>query len=246
MLGTLGVSRRDTSPRRACYLGQLPLGAPVGSQRWVRHALRLRVAESVPDRRMAARVIKELHYLQSWMARPRTKILTYLADLAGCGPGDAGCAGLVAVTLQPGQYHAARALGVHPCSVLTISRMWRASDLTPAVAPNFTPELLRRVVRGERSRGPLRSLGDEWNDRKCTGGLTAPARLLCTYADPAVGHDGAVYLAAGAVDCGAAKSGKRLFCWALDPALWPELRRYATAREDLDREKVHQPEGNAR
>jgi hypothetical protein len=94
------------------------------------------------------------------------------------------------------------------------------------------------VVRGERTRGPLRQLAQEWSARKLTGGLNAPARLLCSYADPRVGHDGAVYVAAGAVDCGTSQSGKRLFCWALDPGLDEELRRYAAARMDLERERT--------
>lgn len=235
---TTDTSRRDTTALRVRYLSQIPLGAPVGTQRWVRHALRIRVAESQADRHLAAVIIRQRHYLRSWVARPRTKILTYLADLAGCDGGDAGCAGLVAVTLQPGNYHAAKALEVHPCSVLSLSRCWRADDLGPAVAPNLSPEILRRVVRGERSRGPLRPLAEEWEARKLTGGLSAPARLLCSYADPAVGHDGAVYVAAGGVDCGPSQSGKRLFCWALDPALDDELRRYAAARRDIERERM--------
>lgn len=232
------VSRRDTTLSRVRYLAQLPLGAPVGTQRWVRHALRIRVAENRQDRHLAAIIIRQRHYLGQWVAKPKVKILTYLAELAGCESSEAGCAGLVTVTLQPGNYHAAKALEVHPCSVLSLSRCWRADDLGPAVAPNFSPELLRRVVRGERGRGPLGPLGSEWAARKMTGGLLAPARLLCTYADPSVGHDGATYAAAGAVDCGLSLSGKHLFCWALDPVLDEPLRKYAAAKRDIDRERM--------
>lgn len=68
--------------------------------------------------------------------------------------------------------------------------------------------------------GPLRSLAEEWTARKCRdGGLWAKPRLLVTYADPAVGHDGATYLAAGATACGAGTGGKLLFAWALDEDL---------------------------
>lgn len=232
------ASRRDTvAKHHVRYLNQVPLGAPIGTQRWVRHALTIRVAESSKDRHLAAVIIRERHYLTRWVARPMTKIIHYLADLAGCSPGEAGCAGLITVTLQPARYHAAIALGIQQCSTLSLSRAWRSDDLTPDIAPNFSPEFLRRVIRGERNRGPLRPMADEWAARKLTGGLHAPARLLATYADPQVGHDGAVYVAAGGIDCGLAGTGKRLFCWALDPAIADDLKNYAAARRDLDRER---------
>jgi len=63
-------------------------------------------------------------------------------------------------------------------------------------------------------------------------------RIDLTYADPSVGHDGATYTAAGAVDCGMSQSGKRLFCWELDPALDEPLRKYAAAKRDIDRERT--------
>ena len=49
-------------------------------------ALRLRVAESTKDRALVADVVKRRHYLGRWPARPRTLILSYLADLAGIAP----------------------------------------------------------------------------------------------------------------------------------------------------------------
>ncbi len=215
------ASRRDTTLAAVRYVLQLPLVAQPGARGWVHRAMRLRVVESRPDRDVAAWVVKRLHYLGRWPVPPRTLVLSYLAELDGViADAAAGAAGLVMVALLPGQYHVARALDVHPCSVLSLVRCWRADDLVPGLAPDFTPEMLRRVVRGERSRGPLRGLAAEWAARKCReGGLRAPARLLVTYADPAMGHDGALYLAAGATACGPGAGGKLLFAWALDETL---------------------------
>lgn len=223
------LSRRDTTAVKTAYLGQLALGAEVGTRRWVRHALRLRVAESRADCHLAADVVRHRHVLQAWPVPPRTKFLTYLSSLDGGDAGPAGAAGLVMVALLPNQYHARIALGLGQLEVLTLVRMWRADDLVPAVAPDLTPETLRRVVRGERGRGPLLDLRSEWCARKLDERLRAAPRLLATYADPAYGHDGATYLAAGAVDCGAAKCGKRLFAWALDDETRAQLRAYADA-----------------
>jgi len=63
----------------------------------------------------------------------------------------------------------------------------------------------------------LPSLADVWERQKCDHKLIAKPRLLISYADPAAGHDGALYLAAGATPCGAAKNGKLLFAWGLEP-----------------------------
>ncbi len=224
------LSREDTTLRKASYLAQMPLGARPGSRAWVHGALRLRVAESTKDRALVADVVKRRHYLGRWPARPRTLILSYLADLAGIAPGPAGAAGLVMIALLPGRFHVAKALDLHPCSVLSFARSWRADDLGPKVAPDLMPEIVRRVVRGERGRGPLRALAEEWTARKCRAdGLRAVPRLLCTYADPAVGHDGALYLAAGASGCGPGVGGKLLFAWALDPSLREPLAQLAQA-----------------
>ena len=229
----LDYSRQDTTHLKTKYLAQLPLGARPGARGWVHQALRLRIAESTADRALVADVVKRRHYLLRWPCPPRTLILSYLADLAGVGAGPAGAAGLVMIALLPGRFHVARALDLHPCSVLSFARSWRADDLNPKVAPDLMPEIVRRVVRGERGRGPLRTLAEEWTARKCRdGGLRAAPRLLCTYADPGVGHDGALYRAAGAAACGPGVGGKLLFAWALDPALKDPLRRLAAAVEE--------------
>jgi hypothetical protein len=195
----------------------------------VRHALRLRVAETRADCHLAAVIVRERHQLQRWPVPPRHKLLSYLSSLDGVEGGTAGAAGLVMVALLPNQYHVRLALGLSQLEVLTLARMWRADDLVPAIAPDLTPETLRRVVRGERGRGPLRDLRTEWIARRCTGGLRAAPRLLATYADPALGHDGATYLAAGAVACGAAKCGKLLFAWGLDDEVRAQLAQYGRA-----------------
>lgn len=210
------TSRRDTTLAKADYLAQLPLTAQLGRRAWVHRALRVRVAEARADRAIAADVVRRRHYLGAWPCPPRTLVLSYLADLDGCAPGPAGAAGLVMVALLPGRYHVTAALGLGQLEVLTLCRTWRADDLGPRVAPDLTPELLRRVVRGERGRGPLRPLREEWCARKLReGGLRAVPRLLATYADPAAGHDGALYRGAGATYCGRGAGGKLLFAWAL-------------------------------
>ena len=228
------LSRRDTTHVKAAYLAQLPLDARPGSRGWVHRALRLRVAESGRDRALAARIVRERHYLApAWPVRPRTLILSYVADLAGVQPGPAGCAAMVMIALVPGRYHALKALDVAPYEAPVLVRSWRADDLGPDLAPDFMPEVLRRIVKGERSRGPLRGMRDEWIARKCReGGLRAPPRLLVTYADPGVGHDGALYRAAGARFCGPGAGGKLLYGWALDPALAEPLRQLEAAAQE--------------
>lgn len=82
----------------------------------------------------------------------------------------------------------------------------------------------------------MRPLAEEWTARKCRpDGLRAAPRLLCTYADPAVGHDGALYRAAGARFCGPGVGGKLLYAWALDPALAEPLTQLAQAAADTAR-----------
>jgi hypothetical protein len=223
------ASRRDTTLQKVLYLQQLPVGAEPGRRGWIHRAMRLQVAESRAQRALVAEIVKRRHGLGCWPARPRTLILSYLATLEGVA-GPAGAGGCVLVALLPGQYHVTRALGLHQCEVLTLARMWRADDLTPSVAPDFTPEVLRRIVRGERSRGPLLGIREEWIARKCReGGLRAAPRLLATYADPAQGHDGATYRAAGALPCGPGAGGKLLFAWGLDPEIRAQLSQLSQA-----------------
>lgn len=226
------LSRRDTTREKLAYLAgaQLPLGAELGRRAWVHRAMRVRVVESRRDRDVAAAIVKRRHYLARWPVPPKTLVLSYLADLEGVEPGPAAAAGLVMVSLLPAQCHVARALEVQQYERLTLVRTWRADDLVPAVAPDFTPELLRRVVRGERGRGPLGGLVEEWSARKLrAGGLRATPRLLVTHADPALGHDGALYVAAGATFCGVASKGKLAFAWALDEVLREPLRQLGRA-----------------
>lgn len=222
------ASRVDTTLIKARYLQQLPMGAEPGRRGWVHRALRLQVAQSRAERALVADIVKRRHGLGCWPARPKTLILSYLATLDGVDAGDA--AGCVLIALLPGRYHVTQALGLHQCEVLTLARLWRADDLTPQVAPDFTPEVLRRIVRGERSRGPLQDVRAEWIARKCrAGGLRAAPRLLATYADPAQGHDGATYRAAGALPCGPGAGGKLLFAWPLDPEITPALAALSRA-----------------
>ena len=223
----IDTSRVNTTHRKVNYLAQLPLGAQPGSRAWVRQALRIRVADGRRDAAAVGQIVRKAHYLRRWPCPPRTLILSYLADLGG-----EGAAALAMVALLPSQCHAIRALDVHPCSVLTLCRNWRADDLGPATAPDLMPLILRRVVGGHMRSG-LRPLAVEWSARKCrTDGLFAVPRLLVSYADPSVGHDGGLYRGAGASFCGPGSQGRLLFAWALDPALTEPLRQLARAAEE--------------
>lgn len=210
------TSRQDTTHAQAYHLAQLPLGADLGRRSWVHRALTLRVAESRQDRAEVAEVVRHRHYLACWPAPPRTLLLSYIGSLGGDG-----AAAVVMVALLPINLAQLRAaLGLHPCSVLTLTRCWRADDLGPEVAPDLMPETLRRTVKRLRA---------DWIDRKCSVRMRAEPRLLVTWADPGVGHDGALYVGAGAVPLGAGRTGKLLFGWALDPAIREPLRAYGRA-----------------
>lgn len=261
---TADVSRRNTTLIKSQYLVQLPMltaGRSIGTRAWTHEALRVRIAESAADRGLYASIVRRFHYLGRWPVPPKTKILAYLADLDGVVPGPAGAAAMMMVALLPGNFHVLPLLKnaghpVHRCEVLTLVRSWRADDLGPEIAPDLTPEVLRRVVRGERHQphcplssghdmqmkrsvlpwlpdwcmcGPrLPGLREAWTALKCDDRLRARPRLLVSYADPSVGHDGALYRSAGAACCGLApSSGKLLFAWALDPGLRGPLMEIA-------------------
>lgn len=211
------VSRRDTTWAKATHLRALPLFDRPGTRGWVHRALTLRVAESRRDVREVSRIVLERHYLRRRATPPRTLVLSYLASLGGAGSAAAMCQ----VALLPSNLAQLLAqLGLHPCSVLTLTRCWRADDLGPEVAPDLMPEVLRRAVK---------RLAADWIERKCSDRLRAEPRLLVTYADPALGHDGGLYAGAGAVPLGVARSGKLLHGWALDPSLREPLRVYGRA-----------------
>jgi hypothetical protein len=200
----------------------------------VHRALSLRVAECPADVAMVGKIWLERHYLRRRPVPPKVKVLHVVGALAGVDSGAAGCSCAVTIALLSGtasRVHRSMcaALDLHPCNVLELARSWRADALTPDVAPDFMPFVLRRIVKGGNG---LRPLADEWNSRKLTAGLTAPARVLLTYSDGSVGHDGGLYLGAGAVCVGSTLNGKRAFAWALDAALTEPLRAWAGAVED--------------
>jgi hypothetical protein len=125
---------------------------------------------------------------------------------------------MVQVALLPANHRPlVAALGLHACEVVTLTRTWRADDLDPSVAPDLTPFVLRQVVK---------RLPADWAERKCRNLLARP-KLLTSFADPAVGHDGATYLSAGATALAPTRSGRLAFAWALDPELRLPLRQYA-------------------
>lgn len=232
-------SRRDTTHRKASFMrdGQLTIldEFKPGSRSWVRQSMSLRIAESTKDRSLAARIIRERHYLAQWPVPPNTKMMSYLVSMRGLQSMES--AGLVTIALLAGNCHAVTALResgleIHPCSVLTLVRMYRCDDMNHITAPDFTPEMLRRVVKGSphpkscpahqsQQNGPCNcsptvSLMEEWCRRKLNEKLYAIPRVLMTYADPANGHDGYTYASAGATFCGPGKNGKWCYLWALD------------------------------
>jgi hypothetical protein len=197
----------------------------------VHRRLALRVAEGRSDISMINRVWMERHYLRRRPVPPRVKVLHIIGDVAGVDPGAAGCACAVTIALLSGtasrvQRSLCAALGLHPCNVLELARSWRSDLLTPEIAPDLMPFALRRIVKGGNG---LKPLAEEWNSRRLNAGLTAPARVLLTYADGTVGHDGGLYLGAGAVAVGRTVNGKLAFAWALDGSLIEPLKAWTQA-----------------
>ena len=208
------ASRRHTTHEQATHLSQLPLGADLGKRGWVHRNLQLWVAESRKDRALVWDIVMNRHYLRRRATPPKVLVLSYLASLGG-----EGVAAMVQVALLPANYKPlVAALSLHACEVLTLTRMWRADDLDPSVAPDLTSFTLRQVVK----RLPV-----DWAEKKKSERLKSRPRILLTHADPSVGHDGATYLSAGAVALGPTRGGKLLFAWALDETLRGPLRQYA-------------------
>jgi hypothetical protein len=200
----------------------------------VHRRLALRVAEGRSDISMINRVWVERHYLRRRPVPPRVKVLHIIGDVAGVDAGSAGCSVAVTVALLSGtasRVHRSlcAALDLHPCNVIELARSWRSDSLTPDVAPDMMPFALRRIVKGGNG---LKPLAEEWNSRRLNAGLTAPARVLLTYADGSVGHDGGLYLGAGAVPVGRTVNGKLAFAWALDGSIAEPLRAWAGAVRD--------------
>lgn len=222
MLPSNQTSRQDTTWAKHAHLRQLPLAVEPGSRRWVRDNLSIRVADSRADRAEVADIIRTRHYLRTWPAPPKTLLLSYIASLGGDGAAAAVMIGLLPTNYGP----VLQALDLHQAEVLQLVRCWRADDLGAKVAPDLMPLVLRRTVR---------RLAADWADRKCAN-LVARPRLLVTYADPSVGHDGRLYEGAGAVALGRGSGGKLMFAWALDDTLRDPLRQYARARAERRKE----------
>jgi len=216
------VSRQDTTHLKASHLAQLPLLGSLGSRRWVRDALSIRIAESRADISEVSDILLCRHYLRRRATPPRVLVMSYLGSLGGQG----ACA-LVQVAMLPANTKALeQALGVHACSILTLTRAWRADDCTPSCTPGLMPLVIRRVVR---------RLGADWTERKCQR-VQAKPRVLISYCDPEHGHDGGLYIGAGAVALGPCAGGKILFAWSLDESLREPLEQYAQARADRRQE----------
>lgn len=222
------TSRRDTTLERASYLaGQLPLqnGPRPGQRGYLRQALQLRIASGSADQAIVRDVLTRRHYLAAEMKRkgrrrpfpPMTLLLHYLADLLGFErPGEA--AGLVTIRIAPRNCHAIAALGIHPCACLELARAWRADDLGPEVIPHLSSYLVHQVVQ---------RVGRDWFTEKVSKSRTLEAEpaVLVAYSDPAQGHDGATYLAAGATSLGRGVGGKLLFAWGLTDSVRALLRQ---------------------
>lgn len=255
------TSREDTTRIKFRFLSdvQVELGSSIdiGSATWLRKSLTVKVAETPKEKSSASHVVRKLHYLCRWPVPPQTKFVQYVASIKGMNRADGHPAGVVMVALLAGNFHAMPALNagldesdpawIHPCSALTIVRMWRADDLDPKLAPDFTPEMLRRVIKGDKHGArckvspcncvrSLKGIREEWLERKVHGSLVAEPKIVFTYADvDGVGHDGNTYVSSGATFCGPAKCGKWLFAWGLTPDVKANLKRYGAAvRERLE------------
>lgn len=215
------LSRQDTTHLKVAHLAQLPLGSRIGSRRWVRDELSIRIAESKADTSEVTDILLRRHYLRRRATPPRVLVMSYLATLGGQN----ACA-MVQVAMLPANLKAlCQALDLHPCSIITLTRAWRADDCTPNRTPDLMPSVIRRVVK---------RLAADWEERKCRN-LAARPKLLVSYSDPEQGHDGGLYAGAGAVALGLCPSGKLLFAWSLDPLLREPLRQYAQARAERAR-----------
>lgn len=144
ILGAADRGRRDTTALKVARLAKLPLGFEAGRRGWVHRNLTLCVVELRRDRAEVAAVIKQRHYLRRWPVPLKTLLLSYQADLGGTGPAGA----VVVVALLPTNLGALlQPLGLHQAEVLQLLRFWRNDDLTVETAPDFLPEVLRRIVK---------------------------------------------------------------------------------------------------
>lgn len=209
-------ARHSTTHAEAQYLG--PYGRLAGnplSRSWVRQAVRqgLRVARTPAEKRRVMDVWRHVHYLGKGSGNvfpPRTIRLSYYLDLAVLRPEPHPWIPAACVTIRyalPGGVPPR--LGLEsPLQALEIARSFVADDLRWPHIRDLSPAVLREVVRRMR-------LGHDWQ-QVVRGRVKWRPRWLLTYADPAVGHDGAVYRGAGAVYLGQSVGGKLLFGWRLD------------------------------
>ena len=209
------LARISTTFSTAMYLGEggVLLGNP-HSRTWVRQAVRsgLRVARTPDERRRVMRVWREIHYLGRGQADPigvRQIRLSYYLDLPCLRPEPAPWIPAAAVTIRYALPNGVPAwLGLQsPLQALEVARSFVADDLRWPAIRDLSPAVLREVVRRIRD-------GHDWREAVQDRVLWEP-RWLLTYADPSVGHDGGVYLGAGARFLGESAGGKLLFGWPL-------------------------------
>lgn len=206
-------ARVSTTSSTALYLGHtgVILGNP-RSRSWVRKIVRseLRVARTAAEKRRVMRVWREIHYLGRGQADPigiRQIRLSYYLDLPCLRPQPEPWIPAACVTIR----YALPAgipdwLGLDsPLQALEIARSFVADDLRWPHIADFSPAVLREVVRRIRQ-------GDDWREA-VRGRVLWEPRWLLSYADPAVGHDGGVYRGAGARFLGETSGGKLLFGW---------------------------------
>lgn len=137
--------------------------------------------------------------------------MSYIASIGGTGAAAVAMVGIMPTNLGA----LLPALGVHQAETLQLLRSWRADDLGPDTTPDLMPQILRCIIK---------RVAADWTNLKCAN-LKAKPRLLVSFADPAMGHDGNLYLGAGAVPLDG--RSKLLFSWALDPELKVPQRAYA-------------------
>jgi len=208
-------ARISTTASAALYLGRGGhlLGHP-HSRSWVRRAVRtgLRVARTAAEKRRVMDVWRHVHYLGRGGGNvfpPRTIRLSYYLDLPCLRVQPEPWIPAAAVTIRyalPGGIPSW--LGLEsPLQALEIARSFVADDLRWPAIRDLSPAVLREVVRRTRE-------GLDWRE-VVRGRVLWEPRWLLTFADPAVGHDGGVYVGAGARYLGESAGGKLIFGWPL-------------------------------
>lgn len=211
-------SRVSTSLMATPYLGACGRWMFSASRSEVHRQIRqgLRVADSDAERRRVTECWRRIHYLGDPDRAARTPHwdpigqrvirLAYYLDLPALRPHPVPWWPAAAVTVRYSLVGAARKVGLaSPLEALEIARVFVADDTR--VLPDFTPELVREVVRRTRAQA-------DWQ-ATVAGRVKWQPKWLLSMSDPAQGHDGGLYRGAGAAYLGRLRQGKDLWGWRL-------------------------------